>query len=166
MKNKKIIIICLSILVIIATVFLTFVLIEDYLPKKQVKLPENESVQISTLKEIYEDFISQFENLKNSTITFEDNAFLNLVTRQKFSEKSIEELNSVVKDYNGDDSICTVSVKYSNGILELTVNEYIGVYSYNNYTGTTTYTLEFKNNKINYTRGKTMSIFNDFAPQE
>lgn len=166
MKNKKIVIIILSVLVIIAALILTFILLEDNLPQKQVKLPENESVQVAALKEIYEDFISQFKDLNNSTITFDESAFLNLVTKQKFSEKNIEVLNSVVEKYNGNDSTCTVSALYSNGVLVLTINEYIGLYSYNNYTGTTKYTLEFKNNKINYTRGETLSTFSDFAPKE
>lgn len=166
MNNKKIIILILSILVVIAALVLAFILVKDHLPKKQVKLPEDESIQIATLKEIYEDFLSQFANLKDSTITFDESAYLNLVTKQKFSEKSIEVLNTVIQDYNGDSSTFTISASYSNGVLELNINEYIGVYSYNNYTGTTKYTLNFKDNKINYTRGETTSTFKDFAPQE
>ncbi len=167
MKSNKLIIILLSTLVIIASLILCYLLLRDYIPRKKVKIPEDEELQITLLQDIYKDFLSN-QNLDAGTISLDESAMINLVTKKKFSDKNIEKLTLITSTYTGESTKYILSSIYNNGKLKLKLSEYVDpIYSHCTYECISEYKLDFKNSTLSYTsNGASTTLFSFNVPLE
>lgn len=167
MKNKKTTILVLSILLVITILFLVALFLKDYITFKEPNIPEDETIQIATLKGIYTEILKG-ENLeKNATVSFDESALKNLVTKEKFSDKGTEELNSILENYKGTEKQYVISVTYAGGILKTSFKEYIALDEPFCITEVVTkYKLKVKNGAITYSQhGDQLNILSQPASE-
>lgn len=147
MKLNKTKIILLSVLAIFIATFIIYILIRPY---TITNIPADENLQVLVLQEIYRDFLYS-QGLGDGTITIDDSALTNLVTNEKFSQSSIEELEYFTKKYKGKNKKYVLSSVYSNGILKLKISEQSdGLSNFDLYECTSTFKLINDDGKLSY----------------
>lgn len=147
MKLNKTTTILLSIIAMLIFTFIIYLFLRIYMIPN---IPSDENLQVSVLQEIYRDFLAS-QDLSNCTISLDESAVLNLVTNQKFSDSSIEELEYFTKKYKGTRTEYILSSTYSNGVLKLKLSEQAeGLSTFDLYECTSTFKLIIDDGKLSY----------------
>lgn len=101
--------------------------------------------QVELLSEMYKDFVLDI-NINEYSISLDDSAIKNLITKEYFDESSIDILKQVETSYSDSKSNYILSLKYdyNKKIIELTLKNDSGNMIRQKYI------LKIKNGKINY----------------
>lgn len=148
MKKDKTIILTLSIIIIILVLGLLGYTWYKY---QSEKVLSDNLKQIQLLNEIYSDFISKNKE-ENSTITFDDSALTNFITKEKYSNSDIEKLKELEINLENSDKTFTFSIMYDDisRCLTLFLKENGSSYSIskNYYLNPNPFNINYKTNDI------------------
>lgn len=131
MKKNKIIIICvLAIFIITCTIVIGIKLYKD---NKNKNIMISEENQVIILEKLYKEFIGDTMEKANVDILLDDSTIKNAITRQYFSDASIEKLKELEIHCENPKETYTLYVKAGGGVMELTLKSNKGDFQIQKY---------------------------------
>lgn len=148
MKKDKAIIITLSTIIIILILGL---LVYTWYKHQSEKVLSDSSNQVELLNEIYSDFISKNKE-ENATITFDNSALTNFITKEIYSNSDIEKLKELEINLENPNKTFTFSIMYDDisNCLTLFLKENGSSHSIskNYYLNPSPFNINYKTNNI------------------
>ena len=119
----------------------------NYYNKYKLEILKNENNQVSTLKNIYEDFFNEFKVYNSGNILLDKTCLTNIIDNTSFNYNNIKKLKELEKNNAENKFIHTLYLEYDTdtSILTLTLKEKNGIQKYRK-----RYKLYIKGNAIKY----------------
>ncbi len=148
MKDKKIKVILVVILVLVI-VAIILIVSRIYIKFRNGEIMSSEEKQIIVLDKLYREFLSNSIDKADVTITLNDSALRNIVTKQSFSKENINKLIEIEIQSENPSNIYTLYAKIGGKFIELTLIDESGTIEVQKYE------LYISNGNIEYkTSGK------------